>query len=90
MGVCGYASAPEAACETEGTDRPTCALPGNQPALVSAVRAAVQAGVPVVAVLIHGGTFCFENTTVSSLDAILDGWYPGACVCVVAMRSFML
>lgn len=62
------------ACESEGYDRTTCALPGQQPALVAALRAAVRPGVPLVAVLIHGGAFCLTNATVNGLDAILDGW----------------
>jgi len=76
MGVCKYGT-DSTACEAEGHDRPTCALPGGQPALVDAVRAAVRPGVPLVAVFIHGGTFCLLPSTVAALDAILDAWYPG-------------
>ena len=46
--------------------------------LVAKVKAAAPAGVPVVAVLVHGGAFCFDNATLANLDAILDSWYPGA------------
>jgi hypothetical protein len=59
-------------------DRLTCALPGQQPGLVAAVSQAAPAGVPVVAVFVHGGAFCLDNDTLSNLDAILDAWYPGA------------
>ena len=64
-------------CEAEAWDRPSCALPGMQPQLISAVRAAVRAGTPVVGVLIHGGSICFDAPVLGALDALLDGWYPG-------------
>lgn len=76
MGKCGD---DKTACEEEFYDRPSCDLPGGQPALIAAVRAAVTPGVPVIATWIHGGTFCLEPETVNALDAILDPWYPGAC-----------
>jgi len=66
------------ACESESHDRDTCALPGGQPALVAAVRAAVtRPGVPVVAVLVHGGALCLLPATLGAVDGLLDAWYPG-------------
>ena len=62
------------ACEAEAYDRLTCALPGNQPGLVAALRAAVRPGVPLIGVLIHGGAFCLSPATLGDLDAILAGW----------------
>jgi beta-glucosidase-like glycosyl hydrolase len=64
-------------CEAEAWDRPSCALPGMQPQLVAAVRAAVRAGTPVVGVLVHGSSLCLDAATLAALDALLDGWYPG-------------
>ena len=74
--ACGGAS-DRAGCESEGYDRRTCALPGQQPQLVAAVRAATRAGVPLVVVFVHGSSFCLDPTFVTSADAILDAWYPG-------------
>ncbi len=34
-------------------------------------------GVPVVGVIIHGGSVCFAPDTLASMDALLDGWFPG-------------
>jgi beta-glucosidase len=65
------------ACEAEAYDRPTCSLPGGQPALVAAIRAAATPGMPVIGVLIHGGALCIDPATLDALDAVLDGWYPG-------------
>ena len=62
---------------TQASDRTTCALPGLQPDLVAALRAAVRPGVPVVGLFVHGGAFCFLPATVAALDAMLDAWYPG-------------
>lgn len=64
-----------AACESEAYDRPTCALPGQQPALLASVRAATSA--PVVVLFVHGSSFCLDPTFVANSDAILDAWYPG-------------
>ena len=64
-------------CEAEDHDRTTCALPGMQPALVAAVKAAMAPGVPLVAVLVHGGAFCIDPVTLGAFDAVLDAWYPG-------------
>jgi beta-glucosidase len=66
-----------AACESEGYDRLTCALPGQQSAFLQAVRAAAPAGVPVVVVFVHGTSFCLEPGFLAAADAILDAWYPG-------------
>ena len=73
---CGGAS-DRGGCESEAYDRRTCALPGQQPALVAAVRAATRAGVPLVVLFVHGSTFCLDPSFVSATDAILDAWYPG-------------
>jgi hypothetical protein len=70
---CGGAK-DRADCEAEDYDRPSCALPGMQPQLISAVRRAARAGVPVVGVLIHGGSICFDAPVLAALDALLDGW----------------
>jgi beta-glucosidase-like glycosyl hydrolase len=72
---CGVAD--KTACEAEGYDRPTCALPGGQPDLMNAIRAAVNPGTPVIAVFIHGSTFCLTQQFLANSDAILDAWYPG-------------
>ena len=42
--------------EHEGMDRSNISLPGDQAALVTRVRAAVAPTVPVVTVLVHGGS----------------------------------
>lgn len=60
--------------ESEGHDRATIDLPDNQYALVSALRAATDK--PLIAVLIHGGTFALKNIYTDA-DAIVDAWYPG-------------
>ena len=73
---CGGAQ-DRSACESEAYDRRTCALPGQQPALVAAVRAATRAGVPLVAMFVHGSTFCLTPDFVANTDAILDAFYPG-------------
>jgi len=74
--ACGGAT-DRAGCESEGYDRRTCALPGQQPQLVAAVRAATRAGVPLVVMFVHGSTFCLDPSFVGATDAILDAWYPG-------------
>eukprot|EP00118_Oscarella_pearsei_P012727 m.95985 g.95985 ORF g.95985 m.95985 type:complete len:873 (+) comp36884_c0_seq1:58-2676(+) len=61
--------------ESEGHDRSTIELPGRQAALVSALRKA-SLNVPLIAVLVHGGTIALGNVA-SDADAILDAWYPG-------------
>lgn len=66
-----------AACESESWDRPTCLMPGEQANLVAAIRAVTKPGVPIITVLVHGGSFCFNDTLLSNTDAILDAWYPG-------------
>jgi beta-glucosidase-like glycosyl hydrolase len=80
MGQTAYACGGDkdrTACESEGYDRLTCALPGQQPGLVAAIKAATKPGVPIIGVFVHGGAFCFEDDTLHSLDAILDAFYPG-------------
>ena len=73
---CG-GDADRTACESEDYDRLTCALPGMQPGLVAAVRAAMPAGAPLVGVLLHGGALCLTPATVSTLDGLVSAWYPG-------------
>jgi beta-glucosidase-like glycosyl hydrolase len=65
------------ACESEDYDRTTCAIPGGQPGLVAAVKAAMQPGVPLVVVLIHGSSLCIPPVTLSAMDALVAAWYPG-------------
>ena len=74
--ACGGA-ADKSDCEAEDYDRTTCALPGMQPQLAAAVRAAMAPGVPLIAVLVHGGAFCIDPATLALFDAVLDAWYPG-------------
>jgi len=64
-------------CEAEASDRRTCALPGLQPGLVSAIKSSLKPGSPLIGVLVHGGAFCIDPVTLSSFDALLDAWYPG-------------
>jgi beta-glucosidase len=75
--ACGGNKVDKSACEAEAYDRTTCALPGLQPALVAAVRAAMRPGVPLIGVLVHGGALCLDPATLGALDALLDAWYPG-------------
>jgi beta-glucosidase len=58
--------------ETEGSDRPSIALPGNQDALISAVSAANPA---TVVVLRTGGPVTMP--WLDSVRAVLEAWYPG-------------
>lgn len=67
---------PNNACEREGTDRGAVELPGNQSALVQSLRKAMPTGSPLVALLVHGGSLAFAGAE-SSMDAIVDAWYPG-------------
>jgi len=62
--------------EYETHDRTEIELPGNQAALVAALRGAVGPSVPIVAVLIHGGTLGL-GSVLEDADAILDAYYPG-------------
>ena len=62
-------------CEAEDYDRTTCALPGQQAALLAAIRSATKK--PVVGVLVHGGALCLDAPTVAAADAWLDLFYPG-------------
>ena len=62
-------------CEAEAHDRPTCVLPGQQAALLAAVRAA--SARPVIGVLVHGGALCLDAPTIGAADAWLDLFYPG-------------
>jgi len=62
--------------EHEGIDRKSIELPGGQNALVKAVRAALKPGVPLVAVMVHGGSMDI-STVLSETDAVLDAFYPG-------------
>ena len=61
--------------EHEGMDRSNISLPGDQAALVTRVRAAVAPTVPVVTVLVHGGSMDISEVLRDS-DAVLDSFYP--------------
>ena len=62
--------------ESEGHDRDTIELPGNQAALVEALREAAPA-TPIVAVLIHGGSLNLAGAA-DQLDAPhCLGWTRG-------------
>ena len=45
--------------------------------MVAALRKAIGPNKKLIAVLIHGGTMAFPNSTLDALDAVLDAWYPG-------------
>ena len=60
--------------ESEGHDRSTIQLPAGQYALVNLLRAAAGSK-PVIAVLVHGGTFVL-SPVLSTADAVVDAWYP--------------
>mmetsp|Transcript_31135 Transcript_31135/g.50518 ORF Transcript_31135/g.50518 Transcript_31135/m.50518 type:complete len:905 (-) Transcript_31135:13-2727(-) len=65
--------------ETEERDRTNIELPGYQNALVNAVYSldrAREMGVPIICVLIHGGTVAL-GASATLCDAVLDAWYPG-------------
>ena len=62
------------AIESEGHDRKTIELPGNQNALVSAIYKQNNGKVPIICVLIHGGTVALGSAA-DQCDAILDAWY---------------
>eukprot|EP00030_Apusomonadida_sp_AF-17_P007579 a841981_43.p1 GENE.a841981_43~~a841981_43.p1 ORF type:complete len:887 (-),score=386.87 a841981_43:100-2733(-) len=61
--------------ECEGMDRTTLDFPQGQYDLVAALKA--NTNVPIIGVLIHGGTMAFGPLW-DQLDAIVDIWYPGA------------
>ena len=65
--------------EHEGMDRTTIALPGDQATLVSRVKSAVGAGVPVVVVMVHGGSMDISEV-IESADAVVDAF----CACAAA------
>ena len=58
--------------ETEGTDRTSLALPGNQDALITAVA---QANPHTVVVLNTGGAVLMP--WLGQVQAVLEAWYPG-------------
>ena len=60
--------------ESEGHDRSTIELPGNQNALVTAIYNQNKGKVPIICVLIHGGTLAL-GAAADQCDAILDAWY---------------
>lgn len=66
--------------ETEGTDRQTLGLPGAQPALLAAVRAAIP-NKPIVIVLLNGGAIamdCFAPPAKNAVsDALVESFFPG-------------
>lgn len=60
----------------EGVDRADVSLPGEQDALIRAVRAAAPAGVPVVAVVVAGRPHVLTEV-VEHADATVWAGYPG-------------
>ena len=62
--------------EHEAMDRQSIALPGNQAALIAAVAAAVGPAIPLVAVMIHGGSMDI-GSVLNHTHAVLDSFYPG-------------
>ena len=62
--------------EHEGMDRKAIDLPGGQNNLVTAIRAALTPGVPLVAVMVHGGSMDI-STVLLECDAVVDAFYPG-------------
>lgn len=62
--------------EREGHDRTELSLYPGQLSLLSQVRAHAKAGVPIVAVLVHGGPMLLQPV-IHEADAILDAHYPG-------------
>ena len=70
-------SAPDnLAVECEGQDRTGIELPGQQGALVAALRAAIGPSTPLVGLLVHGGTLAL-GAAGDAMDAIMSVWYPG-------------
>lgn len=73
---------PAACVESEGHDRTHLQLPGMQQQLLEAVANAAKAAnasKPVVLVLLNGGAVSvgWAADPSSSVDAILEAWYPG-------------
>ena len=62
--------------ESEGHDRSVIELPGNQNELVSEIYALNNGSVPIICVLIHGGTLALRSAA-DQCDAVVDAWYPG-------------
>jgi len=62
--------------EHEGMDRASIDLPGSQTDVVSTITASLKAGVPVVTVLVHGGSMDISRI-VNVSHAVLDAFYPG-------------
>ena len=60
-------------CESESHDRATIELPGEQVALVAALKAASSR---LVCVLVHGGAVAL-GAAADDCDAVLDLWVPG-------------
>ncbi len=58
--------------ESEGHDRTTIELPGNQNALVEAIYNAAN-GVRLVCFMVHGGTLALGDA-LNQCDAIVDLW----------------
>ena len=64
----------DVACESEGWDRTSIALPGQQAALLAAVRPVAN---KLVCVLVHGGGLQLA-AVMAQCDAVVDAWYPGS------------
>jgi beta-glucosidase len=62
------------ACESEGWDRTSIALPGKQADLLAAVKPAAK---KLVCVLVHGGGLQLA-AVMAQCDAVVDAWYPGS------------
>eukprot|EP00937_MAST-01D_sp_MAST-1D-sp2_P005271 g5271.t1 len=63
------------ACEGEGSDRTSIAMPGRQAGLAAAL-ARNETGSPLVCVLVHGGSLAL-GSLLRDCDALLDAYYPG-------------
>lgn len=59
---------------SQGHDRNTIDLPGEQVALAQALHAT---GTELICVLIHGGGLRLAEL-LEACDALVDGWYPGS------------
>ena len=62
--------------ESEGHDRSNIELPGHQNDLVTDIYNNNNGSVPIICVLIHGGTLAL-GTAADQCDVVLDAWYPG-------------
>ncbi|MGI4788041.1 MAG: glycoside hydrolase family 3 C-terminal domain-containing protein, partial [Janthinobacterium lividum] len=59
--------------ETEGTDRPSMALPNDQDALIRAVAAVNKRTI----VVLNNGTPCLLTNWLSQVPGLVEAWFPG-------------